>query len=409
MGKGECFFMLKAKNEDIEFLKKITEESKGVHQIFSDKKYFDENNVEKRFVRYVKSSEIVDSLRFIDDKHNYYITLNSLRKWQRNTSNVLSLNAFYVDCDCEKISWSKADTLFFIQQTLDDMNLPLPTATLDSGHGLYFVWQIESVIVNSKIVLDLWGKIEKVIIEKFGIFGDSTVTSAVQLLRLPTSINVKDPTKPVTAHVLELNDVKYSLSYFQNELLPEKRKKRCGAKKFEHKNKISVQKNGYTLDSARSRDLIKLLDMRNGVSDKREITLFLYANSLIRLIDSEDIKNALVKFNQRFEYPLPKKEIESKIFNQLKFDRYYKYKNETIIRLLEITDDEQKSLETIISSSERIFRKTEMNRKRKNKIDRVERNRRVIEMYNQKYSKKEIAKKLKISQPTIRKILKDCE
>ena len=90
--------------------------------------------------------------------------------------------------------------------------------------------------------------------------------------------------------------------------------------------------------------------------------LFLYRYYLCYF--TEDIEKALydtLELNSMFRQPLSEKEVvratksAEKVYKDQNKD--YKYKNETLINLLEITEEEQKEMKTIISDEEYKIRK----------------------------------------------------
>lgn len=105
-------------------------------------------------------------------------------------------------------------------------------------------------------------------------------------------------------------------------------------------------------------DLVKLCELRNyDVKGHREIILFLYRYYLCYFY--EDEQNALedvLELNKEFIQPLSEKEViratgsAEKVFKAK--DKQYKYKNETLIELLEISEYEQTHMKIIIGKEE---------------------------------------------------------
>ena len=96
-------------------------------------------------------------------------------------------------------------------------------------------------------------------------------------------------------------------------------------------------------------DTIKLCELREyDLKDHRELILFLYRYYLCYF--GEDIEKALydtLKLNSMFRQPLTENEVTrttksaEKVYEDQNKD--YKYKNEILINLLEISDGEQKN------------------------------------------------------------------
>ena len=118
-----------------------------------------------------------------------------------------------------------------------------------------------------------------------------------------------------------------------------------------------------SLYHARILDIIKLCELRKyDLKGHRELILFLYRYYLCYF--TKDIEKALydtLELNSMFRQPLSEKEVTratksaEKVYKEQNKD--YKYKNETLINLLEITEEEQKEMKTIISDEEYKIRK----------------------------------------------------
>ena len=148
----------------------------------------------------------------------------------------------------------------------------------------------------------------------------------------------------------------------------------------------------------------------------RETTLFLYRYFSNVYHDDEDeaLYNAL-ELNKKFTEPLNEIELieatesASRYYKDLK----YKYSNAKLIKLLDITEEEQKQLKTIISTKEK-YRRNNLRRYRERRdkegktekeIEIEKRKESVRELKQKKYTNKEIAKKLGISIDMVKRCL----
>ena len=121
---------------------------------------------------------------------------------------------------------------------------------------------------------------------------------------------------------------------------------------------------------ARLQDIIKLCELREyDLKGHRELILFLYR--YYSCYFTEDIEKALhdtLEVNSIFRQTLGEKEViratrsAETVYKDQNKD--YKYKNETLINLLEISDIEQKEMLTIISKDE--YKRRENIRRKKN-------------------------------------------
>ena len=209
------------------------------------------------------------------------------------------------------------------------------------------------------MALPLWKAVEEYFYKTLKEFGaDRQALDATRILRVPGSFNSKTHTE---VKIIDNYDYLYELREIQNEYMPELSEKapvRRGRPK-----KIKYIFRERSLYHARILDIIKLCELREyDLKGHRELILFLYRYYLCYF--TEDIEKALydtLELNSMFRQPLSEKEVTratksaEKVYKEQNKD--YKYKNETLINLLEITEEEQKEMKTIISDEEYKIRK----------------------------------------------------
>ena len=156
--------------------------------------------------------------------------------------------------------------------------------------------------------------------------------------------------------IIDNYDYLYELREIQNEYMPELSEK--ALKKRGRPKKVLFVHRERSLYYTRLQDLIKLCELREyNLKGHRELILFLYR--YYSCYFTEDIEKALhdtLEVNSMFRQPLSEKEViratrsaETVYKDQ---NKNYKYKNETLINLLEVTEEEQKEMKTIISKEE---------------------------------------------------------
>lgn len=149
----------------------------------------------------------------------------------------------------------------------------------------------------------------------------------------------------------------------------------------------------------------------------RETTLFLYRYFCNIYHDNEEdaLYNAL-ELNKMFTEPLNEDELikDTESASRYYKDIKYKYSNAKLISILDITEEEQKKLSTIISTKEK-YRRNNLRRynerrdeegktlKEKEITDRLDK---IRELKQKKFTNKEIAEKLGITERTVRNELK---
>ena len=229
--------------------------------------------------------------------------------------------------------------------------IPIPNLIIDSGRGLTLVWSIEKV---PYMALPLWKSIQEYLYSQLKEFGaDRKALDATRVLRVAGSINSKSGTR-VT--ILEKYEYKYTLREIQREFLPDLDENK--SKKKGRPKKVAYVHRERSLYQGRILDLVKLCELRNyDVKGQREIILFLYRYYLCYFYEDEqkDLEDVL-ELNNEFIQPLSEKEViratgsAEKVFKAK--DKQYKYKNETLIEILEISEYEQTHMKVIIGKEE---------------------------------------------------------
>lgn len=282
---------------------------------------------------------------------NVFISLNTFYSTFRRLEYLKELKAQFIDLDIYKTGFTKEQILMNLEENYFNQSIPRPNLIVDSGRGLYLIWLINSVPSKA---LPLWKAIEEYLYSVLKPFGaDRQALDPTRILRVPGSINSKSNTK---VEVIEQYDYLYDLREIQNNFLPEldenrpKKKGRPSKTVFIHRER--------SLYYARIQDIIKLCELRGyDLKGHRELILFLYRYYLCYFL--EDTKKALedvLELNREFVYPLSETEViratrsAEKVY--LRKDKDYKYKNETLIELLVITELEETYMTTIISKKE---------------------------------------------------------
>ena len=284
------------------------------------------------------------------NQENVYISINTFYSTFRRLEYLKELKAQFIDLDIYKTGFTKAQIIMHLEADYFNKSIPRPNLIIDSGRGLYLIWLLNSVPSKA---LPLWKAIEEYLYSVLKPFGaDRQALDPTRILRVPGSINSKSKT---TVKVIEQYDYIYDLREIQNEYLPElkpkeKKKGRPSKTVFIHRER--------SLYFARIQDITKLCELREyDLKGHRELILFLYRYYLCYFL--EDTKKALedvLELNREFIYPLSENEViratrsAEKVY--LSKDKDYRYKNETLIELLKITELEETHMSTIISDKE---------------------------------------------------------
>ena len=285
------------------------------------------------------------------DEDNVYITLNTFYKTYRRIECIKELNALFIDLDTYKTGFTKEQILMNLNENYFGKNIPTPNLVIDSGRGLYLIWLIKKV---PGMALPLWKAIEEYfyrILKEYG--ADRQALDATRILRIPGSFNSKTHTE---VKIIDTYDYLYELREIQSEYMPEL-SERASVRRGRPK-KVQFIYRERSLYYARIQDLIKLCELREyDLKGHRELILFLYRYYLCYFTeDTGKSLNDTIELNNMFRQPLREKEViratksAEKVY--LNKNKDYKYKNETLINLLDISDEEEREMKTIISKEE---------------------------------------------------------
>lgn len=372
---------------------------------------------------------------------NIYMTPNSFFMPKRKIENIRKLNSLYIDIDYYNIeslkTYDHERVLAILENDYFGQDVPEPSFAIFTGHGLAVYWLIEPVPIK---VLPLWNAVQRHFLDKLKNMGaDSKSIDSARVMRLAGTIN--DKTGQRAKLYMYDEKLAYTLRDIQNDYLPQLTPyvKNPAYKGKGRRSKVVNFYTLYSLHYARLNDILKLQQIRSGYcrnndgllqeEGQREIMCFLYRYWYCCY--SNDTKQSLentLEFNQGFKKPLSNKEVENitvqaeRAYAEWLLDSPsgiykrggYNYKNETLISLLNITEDEMKVLITIIGPNEKNRRKKEkrkierrneegLTKREQQKQDRLKE---ILVLKDQGLKQTEIAQKIGISRQAVSKILK---
>lgn len=351
----------------------------------------------------------------LNDK-DVYISQNTFNNRSRRLTHLKELKALYIDIDCYKVNLSKEATKYFLENDLYGQ-IPVPNMLIDSGRGLYYIIFLENTKVED---LPKWQLIEKYLYEKLKDLGaDNKALDATRVLRVVGSTNSKNNE---LVKVIDTYDYQYTLDEIIENYIPEviedrkEKQKPLGERKKGRKKKFVSLFNLYNLYYTRFKDIKKLVEIRNyEMTGYREITLFLIRYFLnVYHGDDDLVMEEVIEINNSFTEPLEINEV----FNATRSgaigatESVYKYSNDKLIKLLDITPSEQKEMATIIGKSEKYYRNNKNrrdNRRDENGLTQRESSKlnnenEILELKRKKYTLKQISKKLNLSIDYVKKV-----
>lgn len=362
------------------------------------------------------------------NKKEIYYTPNTFNSpIKREREYLWQLHRFYIDIDHKK-GTSPIDpfeVVGAVEQLAEEKKIPQPTEYINSGRGIHIYWDIKDCHI---MLLDLWEKIENYlfnIIKELersinNISVDTRVKDPTRLLRLPGTINSKNNSKCYSMLKNESN--KYNIFDLKKTYIKPKKQYK------QNKGKIAYlpTKNLYTLNMSRIEDFKRIVSLRKGdIVGYRNtlIMLYSYHYRLVNEITVEELIKVTKEFNKSFREPYKVKELTSvcrsvnRTVKHFQEDstKGYKFTNKYIINALDLEEQEQDQLLTIISTRVKYDRKNKKrNESRRNeegltsrqqaKKDRINI---ILELKQQGHNQSKIAEKLGITRQAVSKLLKE--
>lgn len=324
--------------------------------------------------------------------YNCYIGPNPTYTYSDKSKYIHKLGCLYVDIDahCNEnyenneheemyddngIPTQRAldNFLLYLEDEFFGIKVPHPSMIVRTGRGFQLYWKLHPASYNRKMIV-FWNNIERNLIKlfrdiSFGDFEiDATVCNANRVLRIAGTFNYSSETYTTVDYI---GPEKYTLTEMSEwvfggvttgkKWVNYKKKKRTIRPIVTDEYK--ARKNEVRLGMLRNRldDLIRLIYLRDGkMIGYRQTTLYLALCILCDLKYTEDEKLcALQELNNLFAEPLESKKV-------IKLSKRYERKNfesEKIIEWLNISEEEQLNLKTIVNPT---IRKNRRDAKKKN-------------------------------------------
>lgn len=376
-----------------------------------------------------------DSIFTRKNQGEIFFTPHSFKKKERSELQVCELTSFYVDLDFNYAKKYDKLTNFnrfnelpieyqlnWLRIAVSDAEMPEPTAIVRTGGGYHLYWRIESIVSNSEVIRATWSKTEQEIVKRLTYYGaDPGAADIARVLRLPETKNWKYMTRP-KVEVIYVNERNlYTMREIREILFPNSKPyvKYENQKKAERKSKkqaakIYLMNNAYNLNKTRMADLYRLIELRGNNPQGQRARIMYFAALVHAHADFEtDVEDVLWEINDMFNDPLPQGQMKAHIKYARKPELKERMRtNDFFIKWLQITEDEQRELKTIISKKEKRRRQAVKKRKqyeptmKRNQTAKERRDERVLALRSEGYTHKEIARKTGISISTITRIIR---
>lgn len=361
-----------------------------------------------------ESYYIDDVVSGYEGYYDIYSTPNTFKSVEsRAESNLLQLRMLWCDIDNVK---NVEETIKQIDILVKENKIPRYHKVIYTGGGIHIKWVIKDYAGTNKTNLMVWKKLQYYLNnELLNLGADLKAIATTQPLRVVGTLNSKY--ENVVKEVI-YNDIKeYDLYDLYNKYLPyDPKEKKPKAKR---KSKVSLMQNSYNLNCSRFNDLKKILKLREyDVEGCRNAFMMLYGTYYILATgsSSDKVMKELESVSSKIKAKgrTSQSELRTIIRNGYKrADNLILPKNETIINMLNISEEEQRELSTIISidiKRERDKETKKINRRNKDGLTTREQKKEETKSNIEKLKKQglnntEIAKKLGINRVSVSRII----
>ncbi|MDC7253100.1 helix-turn-helix domain-containing protein [Wohlfahrtiimonas chitiniclastica] len=328
--------------------------------------------------------EMPTVLELIDKSRDTWLTQAEFIRPNRRVVNLARLGLLFADLDTYRTPWAKgrtpeqlaASVLYHCAQE----GIPTPSMLIFSGRGIQAKWLLDGTIPRQ--ALPRWNACQKYLIDRLRPVGaDVAAKDASRVLRLVETVNSKSGEICRVVHVENGPDgqpVRYSFEYLAEMLLPvarwtieQQRQERAERRQLKLLSGAKTDNlrgfSGRQLAWHRLEDLRKLATLRGGVSEgERMQHLFWRLNFLLlsgathssqMYYEAKALAGELAPTWAYRDKELMTLYSKAKAYEKgekisfagREFAPLYTPKNDTLINLFQITDDEQRELKTIIS------------------------------------------------------------
>lgn len=332
-----------------------------------------------------KLTDMPAVLGLIDTGRDTWMTQAEFMRPNRRVVNLLRIGLLFADIDTYRQPWAAGRTpeqlaaaiLYHCAQE----GIPTPSLLVYSGRGVQAKWLLDGTIPRQ--ALPRWNACQRYLIDRLaGVGADPQAKDASRVLRLVNTVNTKSGNVCRVVHIEAGQDgepIRYGFEYLAEALLPvarwtieQQRRDRAERRQLKllpgGKSDNLRGFSGRQLAWDRLEDLRKLAELRGGVREgERMQHLFWRLNFL--LLSGATNSGAMYheaaalagELDARWSYR--SKELmtlyskakayeagEKVSFGGKEFAPLYTPKNDTLLNLFQITQDEQRQLRTIIGA-----------------------------------------------------------
>ncbi|MCY6372764.1 helix-turn-helix transcriptional regulator [Clostridium ganghwense] len=377
----------------------------------------------KDLLNVIKLKKILNS-GAIEPIDLYYSVNTYQTRKEATEDNIKQLVNVLIDIDYKKSLYKHLSPSKFVEMLEYEVfaqTIPTPSATVFTGNNVHVIYKLKYSVNATHKAKTLAKRVQKHITSQLKEF---KADRSVNLTTLTRFIHTQNSKNMGEVSIKTYKNISYELRELQEWLpsLPswyEDWKNKKKNKDSNKKARVTRLHNEYTLLKARVEDLEKLQELRSyKCYGHREVMCYLYRNFVIQVeANAEIAEERMLDFNSKFERPLKSNRIESK--TRVVEQRTYKYKNDTLIALLDITEEEERELKVTISKAEKGRRNNERTKeankaKRRNsngltkrEKEKQEKMKQIKELIEKEYKNAEIAEIMGISIRQVQRLKKE--
>lgn len=376
---------------------------------------------------------------------NMYLSLNAFQAGpdgviRRKENHLAQIRNIGLDIDCYNVGLTAEEAAEKIRDMIVKSEIPNPNLLIWSGNGLQLIYSIEGGAAPTDGMKWLARYITTQLVGKTAKLGaDYACGDLARVFRLPGTINEKPGKKKRRVGVEIWRRLEYTVSDLYAYCEPYKRQN--GPGKVLHLPDIKAAGNSVkALNLARAEDLIRLIEIRGGAIENRNMMTYDYCVALaLNDLSESQIVEAAQQLDARFDCPQKPQTVKRTARSAYKVAReYWKayaengYKkqgleqslvkpkqNRTIIDQQGIRSEEMAEMTTLIDQGEKYKRKVAKRRasgsvtmaeyndsRATQKAEKIE-TLRVLKAENPTAKQSELAAILGVSLPTVKKYLKE--
>lgn len=295
-----------------------------------------------------------------------YMSVADYLRMKRESGNLYGVSSIILDLDTYNTvyEYDTDDEIWKAMEPVFDRIGVEPNMYINSGHGRYVVFSFNNVNLSVPEMQKLYKETVKKLIFQFKEFGaDAKCSDIARVFRIPENINPKTGEKAYIAEYFErrttLSELAAAVGICKGRTAAEKKEKN------RHRNfqmfYKPIARSRYTkVNVQRDEDFNALLEMRNyDIEGCRNMFFHLMSVNCFYLGMSEqetaaylnDINNQLVAPYDGLDAVIRYAKSNYETYEE-DYDNAVKYKNRTIVELLGITEEEQKSMKQLIGQEE---------------------------------------------------------